>query len=173
MAIKYTFKTDEPLAIKAADKASAQKIGEALAIITEKSKGHLVPLAVVEAARDRKSVLHKHFEWSDELAAEKYRLDQARSLIRSIHVEGADTKDGIVRAYLSIREKSGVSYRSIGDVLNSADLQQRVLAQAEKDLLAFEARFAKLEDVCSLVRAARERLSARRAVAGQDNRTSA
>lgn len=171
--IKYTFKSDEPLTIKAAAKANAQKIGEALAVISEKGKGHLVPAAVVDAARDRKNPLHPHFEWDNAAAADKYRLDQARSLIRSIHVESADTESGVARAFLSIREKSGVSYRSMDDVLRSADLQQKVLAAAERDLVAFESRYASLEDICGLIRQARERLSARRSAAGPDNRVSA
>lgn len=169
--IKYRFKEDEPLTIKAADKANPQKIGEALTKISAVNGGHLVPAAVVDAARDTKSVLHRHFEWNDKAAAEKFRLDQARSLIRCIHVENEDTEIGATRAFLSIRDKSGVSYRTIADVLNSADLQQRLLAQAEKDLLAFEARYQNLEDICSLIRAARERLAVRRQ-AGQDNRAS-
>ena len=169
--IKYRFKEDEPLTIKAADKANPQKIGEALTKISAVNGGHLVPAAVVDAARDTKSVLHRHFEWNDKAAAEKFRLDQARSLIRCIHVESEDTEIGATRAFLSIRDKSGVSYRTIADVLNSADLQQRLLAQAEKDLLAFEARYQNLEDICSLIRAARERLAVRRQ-AGQDNRAS-
>lgn len=169
MTIRYSFKSDEPLTIKAAAKASAQKLGEALALVAEKSSGHLMPKDVVEAARDKKSPLHKHFEWDNQIAADKFRLDQARSLIRSIHVESADTESGVARAFLSIREKDGTSYRTIGDVLKSADLQQRVLAAAEKDLLAFENRYSSLEDICGLIRQARERLSARRA-AGPDNR---
>jgi hypothetical protein len=168
--IKYRFKEDEPLTIKAADKANPQKIGEALTAISATNGGHLVPSAVVQAARDTKSVLHRHFEWTDKIAAEKYRLDQARSLIRCIHVESDETESGVTRAFLSIRDKSGVSYRTVEDVLNSADLQQRVLAQAERDLIAFETRYKNLEDICSLIRAARERLAVRQKSAGQDSR---
>lgn len=170
--IKYRFKEDEPLTIKAADKANPQKIGEALTKISVTNGGHLVPAAVVDAARDAKSVLHKHFEWNDKIAAEKFRLDQARSLIRSIHVESADTESGVARAFLSIREKSGVSYRTIEDVLSSADLQQRIVAQAERDLISFETRYKNLTDICDLIRQARERLAVRRQ-AGQDNRINA
>jgi hypothetical protein len=170
--IKYRFKEDEPLTIKSADKANPQKIGEALTKISAINGGHLVPAAVVDAARDAKSVLHKHFEWNDKTAAEKFRLDQARSLIRSIHVESADTESGVARAFLSIREKSGVSYRTIEDVLSSADLQQRIVAQAERDLISFETRYKNLTDICDLIRQARERLAVRRQ-AGQDNRTNA
>ena len=160
--IKYTFKDDEILTIKSADKADPNKIGQALEAITVKAGGHLTPTSIVEAARDRKSVLHRHFEWDDKVAAESFRLDQARSLVRSIHVESADAETGTARAFLSVRTKEGTSYRALGEILASGDLQARVLAQAERDLLAFENRYKALEDICSLIREARERLSARR-----------
>ena len=168
-AIKYVFAEGEILAIKAADKANPQIIGEELEKIAQKAGGHLTPPAVVEAAKDRKNPLHRHFEWDDRKAAENYRLDQARQIVRCIHVENAEAENGASRAFLSVREKDGVSYRSFGDVLASADLQAKVLAAAERDLLAFEARYRNLEDVCSLIRQARQQISARR-VAGHDNR---
>lgn len=170
MAIKYVFKEDSFLSIKNAGKANAQVLGEALEAISAKAGGHLMPASVVDAARDRKNPLHKHFEWDNAVAAEAYRLDQARGLIRCIHVQSDDTESGYARAFLSIREQDGVSYRSVDDVMSSADLQQRVLAQAERDLIAFETRYRSLNDICDLVRQARERLAVRRS-AGSDNRT--
>lgn len=167
---KYVFDPDRVLTIKNGDKADPQKIGAALEVISAKAGGHLTPDAVVDAAKDRKSILHRHFEWNDEKAAHAYRLDQARSVIRAIHMDGQETENGMARAFMSIREKSGTTYRNLNDVLNSQDLQQRVLAQAERDLLAWETRYKSIEDVCSLVKAARERLSARRTSVGQDSR---
>lgn len=163
MAIRYTFREDEARAFQGGDKADAQKIGEALAIITERSGGHLVPNAVVKAAKDPKSPLHHHFEWKDTIAAEKYRLDQARALIRCVNIVDTRTESGVIRAFVSIRDKGGVSYRTMDEVLNSADLQAKVLAAAERDLLAFENRYKALEDVCELLREARKKIAARRA----------
>lgn len=165
MAIKYIFREDEPRTFQGGDKANAQRIGEALAVITERNGGHLYPDAVVSAARDDKSPLHTHFEWNDRIAGHKYRLDQARSLIRCINVIDTRTESGVIRAFVSIKDKSGVSYRAMGDVLNSADLQAKVLAAAERDLLAFESRYKALEDVCDLLREARKRIAARKAEA--------
>lgn len=161
--IKYVFKADGILSIKSADKADPQKIGAALASIAERGDGHLKPEAIVDHARDRKSVLHKHFEWDDKVAAESFRLDQARSIVRCIHVESAEAENGTARAYLSIQEASGRSYRALGDVLQSADLQAKVLAAAERDLIAFESRYKQLVDVCELIKVARERIKSRRA----------
>jgi len=49
--------------------------------------GRLLPADVVNAARPTNSPLHPHFDWDDSSAAEKYRLDQARTLIRSVQTE--------------------------------------------------------------------------------------
>lgn len=48
--------------------------------------GRLTPRAVVDAARDPKSALHDQFEWDDTVAAEKWRLDQARDIITSVKI---------------------------------------------------------------------------------------
>ena len=60
---------------------------EALKEIAKRDGGLLRPAAVVDAARDEKSPLHGAFEWDDTEAAQKYRLLQAQSLIRSFKVE--------------------------------------------------------------------------------------
>jgi hypothetical protein len=160
--IRYTFR-DGPLPLKNAKEADPQTIGTALAEIAAASEGHLTPQATVAAARDPRNALHPHFEWDDSLAAESYRLDQARSLIRMIRIED-DAQENDPPAFLSVNEgKAGVSYRTYGDVLGSVTLQDAVLRAAERDLKAFEDRYRRLEDICEIVRSARERITERRA----------
>jgi len=48
--------------------------------------GVLYPADVVEAARNPNSAMHSQFEWDDSEAAEAYRLQQARALIRRVKV---------------------------------------------------------------------------------------
>ena len=158
--ISYTFK-DGPVTIKNAAKADPQKIGTALAQIAEQQKGRLTPPAVVEAARNNRHPLHKFFEWDDAVAAESFRLDQARTLIRSVRIVGEDDAEP-APAYLSIADKGGTSYRALAEVLDSADLQSSVLASAERDLAAFERRYRSLADICEVIRDAREKIAARR-----------
>lgn len=50
----------------------------------EDADGRITPEAVIEAARDEGSPLHQQFEWDDSKAAHGYRLEQARTLIRSV-----------------------------------------------------------------------------------------
>lgn len=158
--IRYTFRDDGPVAIKNAAKADPQKIGEALASVARANAGHLTPKAVVEAARNARSPLHKLFEWDDAKAADSWRLEQAREIVRVVRV--AEDDEEPMRAFLSISDKEGVSYRTAADVRNSADLQLAVLRQAERDLEAFERRYRDLKDLCEEVSSVRKRISARR-----------
>jgi hypothetical protein len=157
--IRYVFK-DEPVAILNAKKADPQKIGQALAEIAEEGGGRLTPPAVVAAARNPRSPLHRHFEWDDVKAAEAYRLDQARAIIGVIRIEEDDQE--VSRAFLSVRDPDGVSYRTAADVAGSLDLQLAVLRQAEKDLDAWTRRYKDIQDVCVDVVAAREKVRSRR-----------
>lgn len=160
--VKYVFAPDKVLAIKKAKDADPQKIGEALEKISQEAEGHLTPSAILKAAENRRHFLHQYFEWDDTEAARQWRLEQARSLVQCIHVENSETESGVARAFLSIREKDGTSYRSLEEVLGSADLQAKILAAAERDLLAFESRYRTLNDVCDLIRQAREKVASRR-----------
>lgn len=65
---------------------SIEKVAERLREL-ERDNGRLIPADIVEAARDPGSPLHSHFTWDDSEAAEKYRLMQARTLIRTVKLE--------------------------------------------------------------------------------------
>lgn len=156
--LNYTFK-EGPVTLKNAKDADPQQIGEALAKVAAKHGGRLEPAHAVEEARNRRSPLHRHFEWNDRLAATSYRLQQAREMIRIIRVRDDNDKEGEVRhAFLSISDTDGVSYRTVGEVLNNVSLQLLVMKQALRDLKAWESRYQDLSEVCVMVRTARERL---------------
>lgn len=155
---RYTFR-EAPLALKNVRDADPQRVGEALEKIAAENGGDLTPGAVVAAARAPRHTLHRFFEWDDRAAADAHRLNQARAVIRSIRVEDAVSEP--VQAFISISDREGVSYRAVADVMNSADLQRRVLVAAERDLAAFEARYRSLASVCEIVRQARAALNER------------
>lgn len=50
----------------------------------EDRRGRLLPPHVVDAARPKSSPLHRYFEWRDGRAAELYRLEQAKQIIRKV-----------------------------------------------------------------------------------------
>lgn len=158
--LRFSFK-EAPTTIKNAKKAKPQVIGEAIHRLAEEHGGKLRPQHAVEAARNAHHVLHQHFEWNDKVAANSHRLEQARELIRLIRV--VDTDDAKQRkerrAFISVTDKGGTSYRNVAEVMESTQLQLRVLEQAERDLRAWESRYEDLTEICGMVRAAREHLT--------------
>jgi hypothetical protein len=161
--MNYVFK-DAPVTILNAKRADPNRIGAALAKIAEDGHGRLTPNAVVEAARNPRSPLHRHFEWDDAKAAEAYRLDQAREIIRVVRIEGNDNEEP-VRAFLSVKDAAGVSYRTAEDVQGSLELQLAVLRQAEADLEAWTKRYRELSEICDDVLKARDKIRTRREAA--------
>lgn len=159
--IRYIFRDEEPLRIKAAGKADPQVIGEALERISRATDGRLTPAAVVDAARDQQNPLHVHFEWDDSKAAETYRLDQAQNLTRIIRVSDDKTEDGTTRAWRSIKDEGGTAYRHITEIRSSLDLQMALYKQLDRDLEAIQRRAREIADVCDLVTQARMKLAER------------
>lgn len=51
------------------------------------TEGTLTPDAVLKDAKSVKSPLHDEFEWDDSVAAQSYRVTQARDLIARVRVE--------------------------------------------------------------------------------------
>ncbi len=92
--------------------------------------GLLNPESVVEHAKDISSPLHSHFEWDDSEAASKYRLHQARALIRSVKIQVNKSVPVMVRAFVSLPsdQQSGGGYRRMEDVVNN-DFMLRQLTQ--------------------------------------------
>jgi tRNA A37 N6-isopentenylltransferase MiaA len=65
-------------------KIDPEQAAEELQRIYREGGDKLDAVDVVEAARDDASPLHDAFEWSDTEAAEQFRLQQARRLIRAV-----------------------------------------------------------------------------------------
>lgn len=158
--VKYVFRDDEPLRIKGSKNADPQMIGEALTVIAGLGGGEITPKAVVEAARSPDSALHNHFEWEDRVAAESYRLDQARRLIRVVRIEDQDASSGYVNAFLSVNS-GGISYRPVEAVRRSADMQMAVLRQAKRELEGFQSRYRDLQEIFPDLSSAVEKIDRR------------
>ena len=166
--MRYVF-TDKPLTIKHAKDADPQQIGEALQRVKDSHEGDLNPKDVVEAARSSRNVLHRHFEWDDQKAAEAHRVDQARELIRVICVEEVDHPRP-VRAFLSVTTDH-TTYRTVQEVRTNHEFNLAFLTAAERDMDAMIRRYEELKDVCALIVEARDRVRRRRAQAEQERNT--
>jgi len=67
--------------------------------------GNLDPATVVDAATPATSPLHDYFTWDDGEAADKWRIDEARQLIRRVRITvipQPDTPPIRVRAFMTV-----------------------------------------------------------------------
>lgn len=73
----------------------------------ENENGELTTDVVIEDARDQNSPLHNYFDWNDVEAADKWRKEQARRLIRSVRLVIHETETTVRQvAYVRDPDKS-------------------------------------------------------------------
>jgi hypothetical protein len=133
---------------------------DALEVLTEIYTEHsiLTPALVVTASRPKSAPLHRHFEWSDKVAAERYREAQAALIIRSVHVTryAEDGEPVRVRAFLSTSDYTGFetleqpwTYKMIDDIEPMESVT--VLEQMERDVSALMKKYRAHKDVLQRV----------------------
>ncbi|MBO9380014.1 hypothetical protein GG804_24920 [Sphingomonas histidinilytica] len=130
----------------------AQIAGEELERIRVRQNGRLDAKDVVDASRPADAPLHEAFEWDDETAAEAYRLDQARYLIRHIDVvvEKTAADPVAVRAFVSVKRDEDRSYTSVQHAMSDVDLRAQVVAAALAELDAWRKRHAELVELARI-----------------------
>ena len=138
-------------------------ISEELKIISEQNGGFLNPVHVVEFARNPSTALHDHFEWDDSEAAEKYRLWQARAVIRmelTVIQKPEGEKEYPTRLYVSLPsdrrpkdEEHGRGYREIMTVMEDDDLREQLLTEARRDMLIFRRKYNTLRELAKVIAA--------------------
>ena len=103
------------------------------------------PSFIVEESADKAAALYKYFEWDDKTAAEKYRLHQAKELIKNLSAVkiGRFKQSGSIRAFIGLKQES--EYVSIVKIINSSELRENVLDEAMKELEEFYRKYASLE----------------------------
>jgi hypothetical protein len=136
----------------------AQEIAPELFEI-EKRDGMVKAEAVVAAARDPANPLHRLFDWDDQTAAEKQRLQTARQIIRSVVYRvqsiGKDVNN-FTAAFVNVREggeedEAGEptpehqGYASLTRVLSEDRLRLQILATAARDLERWIRRYETLK----------------------------
>ena len=135
---------------------SAQTAGEFISQV-EKEEGVITPSFVVERSRDENSALHPCFEWRDSIAAEEYRKDQARSILRHLVVVTTEQEEGEpVRAFLSVEvksapeEKKQTAYLSTEVIMQDEEYRAYVMKQALGELISFKKKYAKLNELAGV-----------------------
>jgi hypothetical protein len=134
-------------------------IQEELEYIRIQNGGLLDPVKVVAYARNSETALHHKFEWDDSVAAEQYRIWQARKIIslELTIVQGIKSESVSIRTYSSLsddrRGEEARGYRLSMDILSDEDLTQRLLEEARQEMRLFRRKYEKLKELSKVFEA--------------------
>ena len=142
-AFSYRYKFD------GLHKVSADIAGKVCEELTNTEEG-LTPQKLVDVNRDENHPLHCEFEWDDTVAAEAYRVTQARQLIRDITIVRNDTERKHDRGFV-ITPGGTHTYVPLEDALNNEEWKANLLNAAKRDMIAFVAKYRRLRELSSVI----------------------
>lgn len=105
------------------------------------------PDVVAYAKKNRKSALHKQFQWDVGKAAYEHWLTTARRLI-VVHITALDGGPQLVS--LSIDRHPGGGYRDIVEVSRAPDLYKVLLQDAIRELKRVQLKYARVKELSKL-----------------------
>jgi hypothetical protein len=122
--------------------------------ISKINKGILYPEAVVENAKDKNSPLHNFFVWDNTKAAELYRLEQARKLIRVSVQYIEENPDAPYKVFVSLKSDrvKGGGYRELITVMQNEGLKFQLLQDALDDMTTFTEKYKHLKELDKVIR---------------------
>ncbi len=131
-------------------KADAQKVAEEILSLGDDVK----PEKIAEYAKDESTELHKCFEWDDSIAADKYRVMQARNIVTMLVIkeEQTPTERPEIRVFYKTKESEG--YKPTELIIQQKDEYQALLERAWAELRAFKAKYSclkELQDIFELI----------------------
>lgn len=101
---------------------------------------------VVDYARNEDTALHGCFEWDDTIAAEKYRVQQAGTVVRTlVYVDVKKEEITNVRVYYSTDERK--VYAPTRLIVQNKDEYQKLLDRAMDELRMFKEKYKMLKEL--------------------------
>lgn len=105
-----------------------------LELIREESGGVLPPDKVLEFARSSNTALYSAFVWDDTEAGEKWRLHQAKQLIRAAVTMLPRPDGGLVPVRAYVFDARQAAYRATAAVVSDAESAESLLRQMRLDI---------------------------------------
>lgn len=125
------------------------------------SEAGLTPRSLVEASRDEAAPLHNEFEWDDSVAAEKYREEQARCMIRHLIIERTDIQEVRTakdRAFVFTGRKDA-GYVPLAEALVNKEWRTNLMKAARRDMNYFVSKYERLEELADVIEPMKQILS--------------
>lgn len=115
---------------------------------------------LLDDSRAEDSPLHSCFEWDDSIAAEKFRVDQARRLIGSIEIEWikSDTPEHLSRTrfmvnVVPVAPKVQGQFATVEVAFSNEKYRDAVLHGALRDLRAFQNKYRCYQELSDVFKA--------------------
>lgn len=131
-------------------KADAQKCYDEIQTLGKEYTPH----QVLDLARDPKTELHKCFDWDDSIAAEKWRIEQARQVVKSftVVIERAESK--APQAYRVVQhDPIEKVYRPVMYTTRNEDQYGTLLRRAKAELASFRQRYKSIVELENVIEA--------------------
>ena len=125
----------------------AQTVAEEIVAIGESAS----PQQILDKARDEDTELHKCFEWDDSIAAEKFRLHQARNLVCHLVIKEDAVPADRPEIRFFVKPANTVSYRKTEIVVKNKDEYAMLLEKAYAELRAFKLKYACLQELSEIL----------------------
>ena len=131
-------------------------MGETLEKISQKET--VTAESFLKESRPKESPTHSLFEWDDKIAAEKYRLRQATTIINQIQVEVIvkENKNASVNApaFVNVMPKATGTkgmFVSFTDAMNNEEMRKTVLKNAISELIAFKNKYNNYQELAGVI----------------------
>jgi hypothetical protein len=116
--------------------------------------GRVSPQLLLDEARNPSSPFHKHFEWDDTAAAERYRLVQASAMIREwrgtvLRIDTGTRRVLVqptrrVHSALSERGRGRSSYETTEQIMANPAKRRALIETLLKELTSYRRRYAEI-----------------------------
>lgn len=123
--------------------ADASKVAAEIMAIGDNA----TPQQIVEAAKDKKSELHKCFTWDNTEAAEKWRRHEARQVVCFLVIESPKRDESQPEQRVFHKVENGRGYVAAPLIFTVDDEYQKLLQRAYAELKAFKVKYASLNEL--------------------------
>lgn len=112
------------------------------------SEGRLNADEVVKENTPADAPLHGEFEWDDTKAANEYRKDQARYLMRHlVYVNVEEPESAPTRCFFKVEPTSN-NYEPIEQIVKSVDKTKLLIQNAYREMVSYRDKFAGVLEQC-------------------------
>ena len=132
-------------------KADANKVAEEIMSIGEEAS----PSDILDKARDESTELHKCFDWDDSVAAEKWRIFQARKIVGLLVISKNDENGSKIPSPIRVFHKTDSGYKPISLIVKNQDEYEKLVYRCGEELRAIKNKYSHLteyEEIWELIK---------------------